>query len=256
MTAPAIEVITGDARDVIGVDIELVDDDVLVIDPPYDIPELVAWSAGLYRPLATLVLTDPRHLGEVTELFGPPAWLFVWDTASPWNTSPRRPLQQCKLAAYYGDLDQYDRDAALYGDAPPARDHPTTKSEPLDGRRLTDVYRQSLRWLHHPGAGKAGNLDGTARFAVRAGDRALRHAKPVPWLRCLIGNTDAASPGGRVVDPFTGSGSALVAALELGRPAVGIELDPELAQYARDRVAFEALPERRLVSTALPTLFD
>ena len=47
-----------------------------------------------------------------------------------------------------------------------------------------------------------------------------------------------------------------VAALELGRPAVGIELDPELAQYARDRVAFEALPERRLVSTALPTLFD
>ena len=258
MSAAGIDIVTGDARDI---ELELLDTDVLVIDPPYDLPDLVRWSAtlGVARgrriPLSTLVLTDPRHVGEVTALYGPPAWLFVWDTASPWNTSPRRPLQQCKLAAYYGDIDQYDRDGALYGDPPPARDHPTTKSEPLDGRRLTDVYRESLRWLHHPGPGQSGNLDGTARFAVRAGDRELRHAKPVDWLKCLIGNTGAAAPAGRVVDPFTGSGSALIAAARLGRPAIGIEVDPDIAEYARRRLAVELDPPARLPSPTL-TLFD
>lgn len=44
-----------------------------------------------------------------------------------------------------------------------------------------------------------------------------------------------APPGGVVLDPFAGSGTTLQVALELGRRAVGIEINPEYAAMARER---------------------
>ncbi len=44
-----------------------------------------------------------------------------------------------------------------------------------------------------------------------------------------------APPDGVVLDPFAGSGTALRVALELGRRAVGIEINPEYAAMARER---------------------
>lgn len=46
-------------------------------------------------------------------------------------------------------------------------------------------------------------------------------------------------PGGWVLDPFVGTGSALVAALRTGRHAVGVELQTRYAQTAEERVAAE-----------------
>jgi modification methylase len=46
--------------------------------------------------------------------------------------------------------------------------------------------------------------------------------------------------GDLVLDPFMGSGSALVAAARLGRRYVGYDLDPEYVEIARRRVAAEA----------------
>jgi DNA modification methylase len=46
--------------------------------------------------------------------------------------------------------------------------------------------------------------------------------------RCLdIG----CEPSGNVLDPFAGSGTTLRVALQSGRPAIGIELNPEFCQY-------------------------
>jgi hypothetical protein len=226
----------------------LTDATCLVIDPPFDLPELTEWAADLPRPASTLVFTDPRHLGEVTTLFGPPAWLFVWDTRNTWSAGPRRPVTQTKLCAWFGDLDTYDRDASLWGVPPGRKDHPTTKAEPLAGRRLTDLWSESLRWLHHPGAGQphAGPTP-TARNGDRQGDPWLRHTKPVDWVRCLIGNT---SPPGLVVDPFAGYGTTLIAARALGRPAIGWEWDLDAAAAAARRL--HDLPP---ATAAAPTLF-
>ena len=49
--------------------------------------------------------------------------------------------------------------------------------------------------------------------------------------------------GGRapkVLDPFAGSGSTLIAARELGRRFIGIDLDPAHHRTARQRLAKEA----------------
>lgn len=46
--------------------------------------------------------------------------------------------------------------------------------------------------------------------------------------------------GERVLDPFVGSGSALIACASAGRNGVGIELSPEWAQTARERILTEA----------------
>jgi DNA modification methylase len=42
--------------------------------------------------------------------------------------------------------------------------------------------------------------------------------------------------GGKVLDPFLGSGTTAAVALALGRSAVGIELNPEYAELARNRI--------------------
>ena len=58
--------------------------------------------------------------------------------------------------------------------------------------------------------------------------------KPVQPLKTLIGAFT--KPGGVVLDPFCGSGSTLVAARELDRRFIGIELDPDHHRTASSRL--------------------
>jgi hypothetical protein len=232
-TDELVELYAGDAREIVPqLDHPAA---TVVIDPPYDDVELWRWSADTFTAHipARLVFVDPRNLGTVVELFGPCAWIFTWDTGAPWNLGPRRPLTQTRFALFYGELDSYDRDRTLYGDIPRPKhaDH-----RPLDGRRLIDLHRASLRWLHspEPNARPAGR-DSTARFTSRRRHPAYAHAKPVDWIRCLIGNVTP--DGGHVLDPFAGSGTTLVAARALGLTATGVELDEEIADEAARRLA-------------------
>jgi site-specific DNA-methyltransferase (adenine-specific) len=72
--------------------------------------------------------------------------------------------------------------------------------------------------------------------APRANAGAEDHPAPYPpalaeWCVRLIG-----PPGGVVLDPFAGSGSTLVAAVALGRPAIGIEKEERFCEIAARRL--------------------
>ena len=51
--------------------------------------------------------------------------------------------------------------------------------------------------------------------------------------RCILAGCPE---GGTVLDPFAGSGTTIAVAKALGRQAIGIELNPEYAEMARQRV--------------------
>jgi site-specific DNA-methyltransferase (adenine-specific) len=72
----------------------------------------------------------------------------------------------------------------------------------------------------------------------------LRHyptQKPVALLERIL--SLASDPGDRVLDPFCGSGTTLVAAARLDRVAMGIDLSPQAVQVAGARLeALRAAP--------------
>jgi site-specific DNA-methyltransferase (adenine-specific) len=67
-----------------------------------------------------------------------------------------------------------------------------------------------------------------------SGNRLHPTQKPVQPLKTLIGAFTR--PGGTVLDPFCGSGSTLVAAQDLGRRFIGIELEEQHHRTASSRL--------------------
>ena len=68
-----------------------------------------------------------------------------------------------------------------------------------------------------------------------AGKNAHPTVKPVALMRWLV--RLVTPPGGVVLDPFMGSGSTGVAALAEGFRFIGIELDAEMVETAKRRIA-------------------
>lgn len=195
--------------------------DVLVTDPPYG----RAWRQG---SLKAAHQADDSHAGIAND-----------------NTTE---VRDAALAAWG------QRPAVAFGDlmlAPPA------------GTRLVGIYRKP------PNAGTRGAMGGWRRdveawyligpwptglggrsslvatsAAMVGGPASIQsqyghpHAKPLDVMEQLI----SACPDGVIADPFAGSGSTLVAARNLGRRAIGVELDERYCETIAKRLAQDCLP--------------
>lgn len=74
---------------------------------------------------------------------------------------------------------------------------------------------------------------GVYRYTSRTRERYHLTSKPVDLLKDLLAITPQ---NALVLDPFLGGGSTAVAALETGRRCIGIELSPEYARIATERL--------------------
>jgi site-specific DNA-methyltransferase (adenine-specific) len=112
---------------------------------------------------------------------------------------------------------------------------------PDAGYRSTAGFRRDVEGiflLHLPaGYGGRSSVIATAAPRIGGGGPCTRyghpHAKPIDVMETLIG----ACPPGIIADPFAGAGSTLVAARNLGRPAVGVEVDERYCERTVKRLA-------------------
>jgi DNA modification methylase len=203
----------GDCREVM----EWLAADVLVTDPPYG----RGWKQGRTR-------NDGRHADDS-----------YTGIAGDEDTS----MRDWALAAWG------DRVSVIFGD--PLLSRPAGTKQVLAYRKPSNAgtkgtfggFRRDLEDVYLVGPW-AGGHQGRSSVLV-SGARTLGnpygltgryghpHAKPVDVMETLI----AACPPGVIADPFTGSGSTLVAARNQGRRAIGVEVDERYCEMAARRLS-------------------
>ncbi len=87
-----------------------------------------------------------------------------------------------------------------------------------------------------------GSRDGNLLSVPRVNPKVMAHPteKPLPLLSYLILRSTA--PSELVLDPFLGSGPTLLAARDLGRKAIGIEIEEPYGERAVTRLQQSVLP--------------
>jgi hypothetical protein len=198
--------------------------DVLVMDPPYG----RAWrqgriegqGAGRTRGNLSVGLEGIRGDGDVAVR---DAVLAAWPAE--------------RVAVAFGDLmlapPVGTRQTMVYCKPPDAG----TRGATAGRRRDVEAIYLIGPWPSGIGTARGSLLTTTARAVGSPSGLAARyghpHAKPVDIMAELI----SMCPGGVIADPFAGAGSTLVAAKQLGRRAIGVELEEQYCERAAERLA-------------------
>jgi len=211
------------------------------------------WREALADVVADSVITDPpysprTHSGQRSSIDDGPALDYSSITpadadalAARWSSARWLVVFGDHISAQWHEaaaqgVDRYTfppvpwvkRDAAprFMGDGPsPA--HETITVSRVRARMPRAAYRYRPGFYDLPcRPGRAGGLVG---------------AKPPDLMGALV--RDYSEPGDLVVDPYTGSGSTMLAALRYGRRAIGAEVDPETFERAVQRLRSGVVPD-------------
>jgi site-specific DNA-methyltransferase (adenine-specific) len=202
------------------------DADLLVTDPPYG----RNWTSG-----SGMTNAEGRGLGSKPH----------GGIANDRDTSTRD-----RALVLWGD----DRPAVVFGD--PLIPQPEGAVQALVYAKPADAgikgahagFRRDVEMVYLVGpwpVAVGGRSSILTTGAWVAGPRGLSvtnghpHAKPRDVLEVLIATSEEGY--GIVADPFAGSGSTLVAAKQLGRRAIGVELEEKYCEIAAKRLAQDTL---------------
>ena len=197
----------GDCREVLA----WLEADVLVMDPPYGI----GWESGRTSHASTPLVVavegdaDTGVRDAALKLWGNgPAMVFgSWRQPRPigtkhrliWHKTQTKP--GFRTSAFYpAEEEVYVLGSGFVGD-------------PIQNVFATDEHR-----------------DGASGLVARVGHPT---PKPVSLMERLI----VKCPPGVIADPFAGSGSTLVAAKQLGRKAIGVEIDEHYCEVIARRLS-------------------
>ena len=220
--------------------------DLVVTSPPYNIgkpyeprrsvEQYVAWCAEWLAEVARVVAPDGSAWLNVGYLdHGAagrcvPIGFLLWPHLRPLHlvqqvvwAQPNGPAARRRLSPRHETLLWLVRDPDVK--YPRSTRHGRPRTNPL-GKNPTDVWQ-----LRRVGAGRAS---------------AERTAHPAQMPLQLATRIVAACsrPGDVVLDPFCGSGTTLLAAAQLGRDSVGVELRADYAEIAIARLDGVARVER------------
>lgn len=110
--------------------------------------------------------------------------------------------------------------------------------------RMFAVSDERILWMVKPGSTWKWNQESVGFLTVWPIGHIENKPHPVAFpteipTRCIEATT---ASGDLVLDPFVGSGTTLVAARQLGRRAIGIEIEERYCEIAAKRLAQAALP--------------
>lgn len=183
---------------------------VMVTDPPFGIGYASGWPGSLPRSIAGDADTTIR---DAMVLYWQPFPALVFGS---WRV-PRPPGTRMVLI--------WDTQGALgMGD-------------------LSLPWKPSHQEIYVIGGGFVGERSSDVLSFHPCQSTALRgrvhpHEKPLALMIELIGKC----PQGTIFDPFCGSGTTLRAAKDLGRKAIGIEIEERYCEIAARRMSQEVLP--------------
>lgn len=200
----AVTIYHGDCREVT----EWLTADVLVTDPPYGMAYISNSGASPTAPIAGDDAVDLRDWMLEAWMTRPAIVFGTWRAPRPTGVSQLLVWDKGECPGM-GDL------SIPWG---PAHEEVYVLGKGFTGRRTPNVIRCQ-----------------TVPVAHRLGHPT---EKPVPLLRELIGKC----PSGVIADPFAGSGTTLRAAKDLGRKAIGVEVDERYCDMAARRMGQEVLP--------------
>jgi site-specific DNA-methyltransferase (adenine-specific) len=196
--------------------------DMVVTDPPYFQPATHYVPARGVAPI--------RSLGDTSVLeYAYRAWADVLSVACP------------PTGAIYAFCDGQSYPITYRAFYPLGRVRPLVWDKQTSFNGYTWRHQHELiAWVERPEAVRVPTGDGDIIRcrAVPVAQRVHPAEKPAALISALIAKHDTATT---VLDPFTGSGAVLAAAKDLGRKAIGIEIEERYCEIAAKRLAQEVL---------------